>query len=120
MSRRTRSRISPSLQAVWSGCDVTIMRSAALISSDFPVSFLKSLLLLFPRLLFKIIAPLGLAAHGPRLAANSPKHRVPNIRKVKPHAQHTRTPLHPAALASVPYGVVLVRVRVRAKIYSPG
>ena len=26
---------------------------------------------------------------------------------------HTRTPLHPAALASVPYGVVLVRVRVR-------
>jgi len=29
-----------------------------------------------------------------------------------PHAQHTRTPLHPAALASVPYGVVLVRVRV--------
>ena len=28
------------------------------------------------------------------------------------HAQHTRTPLHPAALASVPYGVVLVRVRV--------
>jgi len=25
---------------------------------------------------------------------------------------HTRTPLHPAALASVPYGVVLVRVRV--------
>jgi len=28
-------------------------------------------------------------------------------------AQHTRTPLHPAALASVPYGVVLIRVRVR-------
>jgi len=26
--------------------------------------------------------------------------------------KHTRTPLHPAALASVPYGVVLVRVRV--------
>jgi len=29
-----------------------------------------------------------------------------------PHAQHTRTPLHPAALASVPYGILLVRVRV--------
>ena len=29
-----------------------------------------------------------------------------------PHAQHTRTPLHPTALASVPYGVALVRVRV--------
>jgi len=27
--------------------------------------------------------------------------------------QHTRTPLHPAALASMPYGIVLVRVRVR-------
>ena len=32
------------------------------------------------------------------------------------HAQHTRTPLHPAALASVPYGVVLVRVRVRSGV----
>jgi len=31
----------------------------------------------------------------------------------RPHAQHTRTPLHPEALASVPYGIVLVRVRVR-------
>jgi len=28
--------------------------------------------------------------------------------------QHTRTPLHPAALASVPYGIVLVRVRMCA------
>ena len=37
---------------------------------------------------------------------------------MRPHAQHTRTPLHPAALASVPYGVVLVRVRVRP--LSPG
>ena len=27
----------------------------------------------------------------------------------------TRTPLHPAALASVPYGIVLVRVRVRGQ-----
>jgi len=34
-----------------------------------------------------------------------------------PHAQHTRTPLHPAALASVPYGVVLVRVRVRSAFF---
>jgi len=34
------------------------------------------------------------------------------------HAQHTRTPLHPAALASVPYGIVLVRVRVRDAVYS--
>jgi len=31
------------------------------------------------------------------------------------HAQHTRTPLHPAALASVPYGIVLVRVRMKMK-----
>ena len=31
----------------------------------------------------------------------------------EPHAQQTRTPLHPAALASVPYGILLVRVRVR-------
>jgi len=30
------------------------------------------------------------------------------------NAQHTRTPLHPAALASVPYGVVLVRVQAEA------
>jgi len=30
-------------------------------------------------------------------------------------SQHTRTPLHPAALASVPYGIVLVRVRVRPR-----
>ena len=29
--------------------------------------------------------------------------------------EHTRTPLHPAALASVPYGIVLVRVRVRVR-----
>ena len=27
-----------------------------------------------------------------------------------PHAQHTRAPRHPAALASVPYGIALVRV----------
>ena len=33
----------------------------------------------------------------------------------RPHAQHTRTPLHPAALASVPYGIVLVRVRVLSR-----
>ena len=35
------------------------------------------------------------------------------------HAQHTRTPLHPVALASVPYGVVLVRVRV-CSVEHPG
>ena len=29
--------------------------------------------------------------------------------------QHTRTPLRPAAPASVPYGIVLVRVRVRGE-----
>jgi len=40
-------------------------------------------------------------------------------REKGPHAQHTRTPLHPAALASVPYGVVLVRVRERkGRIYN--
>jgi len=30
-------------------------------------------------------------------------------------ALYTRTPLHPAALSSVPYGIVLVRVRVRCR-----
>ncbi len=30
-----------------------------------------------------------------------------------PHAPHTRAPLNPAALAFVPFGIVLVRVRVR-------
>ena len=34
-------------------------------------------------------------------------------RRGRVRAQHTRTPLHPAALASVPYGVVLVRVLAR-------
>ena len=34
-------------------------------------------------------------------------------------AQHTRTPLHPAALASVPYGIVLVRVRCAAARGDP-
>ena len=32
-----------------------------------------------------------------------------------PFALHTRTPLLPAALASVPFGFVLVRVRVRLR-----
>ena len=42
--------------------------------------------------------------HPPKRLAH-PRSPIP------PLSQHTRTPLHPAALASVPYGIVLVRVR---------
>ena len=49
--------------------------------------------------------------------AQTRSHRAQLVRDVKAaakSAQHTRTPLHPAALASVPYGIVLVRVRAKS------
>jgi len=74
-------------------------------------------------------------ADPPRQSINSSGHEHPSALHTRarpylpsrhwPHAQHTRTPLHPEALASVPYGVVLVRVRVRqspnsSKLHSRG
>ena len=47
----------------------------------------------------------------PSLVKQPPHQMIPQHHKGPPQ-QHTRTPLHPAALASVPYGIVLVRVRV--------
>ena len=52
--------------------------------------------------------------HPPKRLAH-PRSPIPPLSTLTSratHAQDTRTPLHPAALASVPYGVVLVRVRV--------
>jgi len=45
---------------------------------------------------------------------------LPTPHSVRPHHHHTRPtqPLHPAALAFVPYGVVLVRVRVHTPSFS--
>ena len=61
----------------------------------------------------KVLVHVTNAAHygggqvGPLTLAHAPSHLTE--RATRAH------PLHPAALASVPYGIVLVRVRVRAK-----